>query len=80
MIWKVECLSWSFWRFFADSFGFFLELRLNGVSEFLLSLLAPSFSISHQGGHADIMAVRANRGRPPDEILLVDYNGRLDDD
>lgn len=39
-----------------------------------------STTIISRRGHADIMAVRANRGPPPVEILLADYNGRLDDD
>lgn len=77
---KVGSSSWSFWRFFVDSFGFFLELRPNGVSGYLLSFLVPSFSISRRVDHADMVAVRANRGPPPDEILLADYNGRSDDD
>lgn len=80
MIGKVGSLSWSFWRFFGDSFGFFSESRRNGVGGISLSFPAPSFSICHQGDHADIMAVRANRGPPLDEILLADYSGRSDDD
>lgn len=80
MIGKVGSLSWSFWKFFVDLFGFFSELRPNGVGGFLLSILTLSFSISCRGNHADIVAVRANRGPPPDEILLADYIGRLDDD
>lgn len=80
MIGKVGSLSWSFWRFFVDSFGFFSELRRNGVSGFPPALLAFTSLISCRGHHADMVAVRANRGPPLDEILLADYNGRSDGD
>lgn len=33
----------------------------------------------HEQSIADGLAVRTNRGPLPDDILLVDYNDRLDD-
>jgi len=67
---RVESFLWSFWRSCDGGYGFSSAWKQNGVS---LGPVPETLSDSDE-------AVRITRGPVTDDILLGEFNGKIDED